>query len=339
MRLNPRSRFALVITVLLMLTAFLTACKGPNPAAIPTAEATALPPTVTPAAPEIILVDAQGAAPAALTTVITDFAAANSMQVRTMTALAASDFSAGTKIVIFTSDPGNLAEMSTAAASVQFVVLGNSNVTAGGNISTIKANPADRAFMAGYLTMLLARDWRAAGLLTSDSALGDSYADAFINGAEYVCGKCLNYFAPLVQFPVVISEPTGSAEATWANDAATLGQNWLGAVFIDPAAAYVSVANGLSAYPINYESVTFVGYAEVPSDAGLIWDVLLDTDTVSSLSNMLPLLLAGQGGNEVHAQVVMTQINEAVVTPAKQEFFNATAAKLASGELDPLSIP
>ncbi len=282
--------------------------------------------------------DASGTAGTNLTAVISDFAAANSLQTRTLSALTSADISAATKIVVFNADPGNLADLSAAAPGTQFVVLGNSSINAEGNISTIQADPAAKAFMAGYLTMLLAYDWRAAGLLTSDGPLGAAYTDAFANGARYVCGKCNAYFAPLVSFPAIAAEPTNSSEAAWAADAATLGDDWLSAVFIDPAAAYVSVANGVSTHPLNFEYVIFVGYAEVSPDSGLVWDALLGEDASASLKAMLPLLLAGQGGQKASATIVLTQMNTEIVSPARLDLFNQTAAKVASGELEPLSI-
>jgi len=324
-----------IISILLIFSTILTGCK-------PTATATPELPTATVTATtlpsEIVLVDASGTVSNDLTTVVSEFAAANSLQTRTLSTLTSSDITESTKIVIFSVDPGNLADLSAAAPATQFVVLGNSSITAGGNVSTIKADLAAKAFMAGYITMLLAYDWRAAGLLTSDGPLGDSYSDAFTNGARYVCGKCNAYFAPLVSFPAIAVEPSNSDEAPWGAAAATLGDDWLSAVFIDPAAATLSVANGVSAHPLNFESVLFVGYTEVSPDSGLTWDVLLGEDVAASLKTLLPLLLAGQGGQAVSATITLTPVTEGVVSPARLELFNETAAKVASGELEPLSV-
>lgn len=338
MRLKTSHRITFLLICFLSLAMILTACKG-QPTATPTPAPSLEPATATPAAAEIVLVDAQGTAAAELIEVIRQFADGNALLFRQATSISSAEITNGTKIVVFTADPGNISELSSAAATVQFVVLGDGAVTAGGNISTIKADAADRAFMAGYLTMLLADDWRAAGLVTSDGPIGDAYQDAFTNGAQYVCGKCNPYYAPVVAFPVVAYESAASDETTWANDAAVLGANWLSSAFIDPAAANVAVANALSAYPLNFESVIFVGYAEVSPDSGLTWDVLIATDAAASLQAMLPELLAGQGGQQAAATVSLTQVNEEVVSPARQDLFNQTAAKLAAGEIEPLTIP
>ena len=331
-------RIAILLICLFTLTLSLTACKG-QPATTPTPAPSLEPATATPAVAEIVLVDAQGTASAEIIDVARQFADGNTLLFRQAASLSSAEITSGTKIVVFTADPGNITVLSAAASSVQFVVLGDGVVTAGGNVSTIKADAADKAFMAGYLTMLLADDWRAAGLVTSDGPIGDSYTDAFTNGAQYVCGKCNPYYAPVVAFPVVAYEPAASDETTWANDAAALGADWLSAAFIDPAAANVPVANALSTYPLNFESVIFVGYAEVSPDSGLTWDALISSDAASSLEIMLPKLLAGEGGQQAAATVSLAQVNEEIVSPARQDLFNQTAAKLAAGEIEPLTIP
>jgi hypothetical protein len=329
-------RTSLLLALALLFT--LSGCKGPDqPTTSATPEFTAAPATETPAPAELVFVDPQGNAAVEMTDALNQFAADNSLQYRTLAGLTAADLTTGTRIVVFASDPGNVNELGSAAPQTQFLILGASAVSAGGNISTIKADPADMAFMAGYITELLAYDWRAAGLLTSDSSLGDKYTDAFTNGARYVCGRCLPYYSPLVEFPVVSAQPSASDETTWASDAAALGDYFLSSVFIDPAAANISVANAVSAKPIDMESVTFISTTDVP-DNGITWDALLAADYVPSVKNMLPLLLSGQGGNQADATIILTAVNTEEISPARQDLFNQTAADLAAGKIEPLSI-
>jgi len=58
------------------------------------------------------------------------------------------------------------------------------------------------------------------------------------------------------------------------------------------------------------------------------------------LQQVLPQVLAGTGGLEARAQVVITANQDsAIVTPAKVDNFNRVAADLAAGIIIPLSIP
>jgi hypothetical protein len=77
------------------------------------------------------------------------------------------------------------------------------------NLSVITTQAQDLAFMGGYLTTLIAEDWRSSGLIPNDTGLGLDYKDAFENGARYLCGLCVPYWAPLLYFPVVV-EATAS---------------------------------------------------------------------------------------------------------------------------------
>lgn len=329
-----------ILSLLLLLMLFITDCNGINrtPTATPTPEATAIPPTPTSAPDEILWVNSQPDTNDTLTTAITEFAAANSLQFKAVPSLDTSGLTSGTRIVVFASVPVNLAGFTSAAPTTQFVVLGSTSVSAQGNISVIQTSPADEAFMAGYLTMIIAEDWRAAGLLTSDGPIGAAYADAFQNGARFVCGKCNPFYAPIVNLPLVASEPTGTDSTTLLTATSSLTENWLSSAFIDPAFVTAEEVTAMNTRAFNWESVALISTAAAPQDSGAQWAALLSTDYVASLKQLLPQLLAGQGGLTMNAQVTLTSINEDIVTPAKQGLFNQVAADLAANKIIPLSV-
>ncbi|MEA5077189.1 MAG: hypothetical protein VB013_01345 [Anaerolineaceae bacterium] len=317
----------------------LSACNGAarTPSATPTPEATPVPPTPTPAPAEIVWVSTQPDASAA-TPILTEFASANSLQYRTLTTLDAGQINSGTRIVVLDSAPADLSSLAAAAPSTQFVVLGAGNISAGGNISVIQASQTDTAFMAGYLTMLIAEDWRAAGLIPSDSAIGDAYADAFTNGARFVCGKCNPYYAPLVQLPLVAAVPSGTDAATLQSNIAGLTANWLSAAFIDPPFVNADVVTAINVQAFNWEYVALITTDAAPKDVDGRWVARLGSDPAASLKLLLPELLNGQSGLNMKAQVTVTSLDEEIVTPAKMDLFNEVAAELASDKLVPTTI-
>ena len=89
---------------------------------------------------------------------------------------------------------------------------GGSDLSAGGNLSVVRQLEVQRTFMAGYITTLIAPDWRAAGLLPDAPA---DLQDAFINGGRYWCGRCIPMYAPLVLFPLAGTQPAGTDAAGW----------------------------------------------------------------------------------------------------------------------------
>lgn len=317
----------------------LSACNGAarTPSATPTSEATLVPPIPTPAPAEVVWVSAQPEASAA-TPILTEFATANSLQYRTLTTLDAGQINSGTRIVVFDSAPADLSSLAAAAPSTQFVVLAASNISAGGNISVIQTSQTDTAFMAGYLTMLIAEDWRAAGLIPSDSAIGDTYADAFTNGARFVCGKCNPYYAPLVQLPLVAAVPSGTDAATLQSNIAGLTANWLSSAFIDPAFVNTDVVSAINVQAFNWEYVALISSDAAPKDVDGHWVARLGSDPAASLKLLLPELLNGQSGLSMKAQVTVISLDEEIVSPAKVDLFNRVAAELASDNLIPTSV-
>ncbi len=324
--------------IVLVLLFFITAgCNSASqtPKPTPTPEATAIPPTATPAPAEIIWVSAQPDAAPALTTTINDFATANSLQYRTVPSLDTSGITSGTKIVVLDAAPSNLNELTSAAPATQFVILGSSTA-AGGNISVIQTSAVDEAFMAGYLTMLIAEDWRAAALIPNDSPIGDAYADAFTNGARFVCGKCNTFYAPLVEWPQVAAIPTSSD--TVPNTIAGLTANWLSSAFIDPVFVNADNVASINIQAFNWEYVALITTDTAPADVDGKWVARLSSDTAASLKVLLSELLAGQSGLTLKAQIIITAPDESIVSPAKQSLFNQVAAELATNQLIPTTI-
>jgi hypothetical protein len=328
------------ILVLAVLSIFsiliITGCSASRtPEVTPTPAATAVPPTPTTAPAEIIWVNTQATANDAVAGVINDFAAANSLQVRSLSTLDSSNITGGTKIVVITGTGIDFNSLASAAPAVQFILLGSANSNNLSNISTIQANSADEAFMAGYLTELIAWDWRGAALLPSDDA---AYANAFENGSRFLCGSCAPYYAPIVKFPVLASEPAGSPSTTWLTDTGNLNQYWLSVAFVTPSAVSADVIASLGSRTYT-NSVTFISTTAAPQDGSVAWAALLDSDFADPLKIMLPQVLSGKGNLNARAQISLTSVNSDIVSPARLDMFNKTAADLAADLINPVSVP
>jgi|GEM_PF-1133428 len=343
MPVRKNTTFTLFLVSLLLVT-FLAGCSLINrtPASTPTPQATPLPPTPTSAPAELLWVSAQTSGNDTLVQTMTDFASANSLQFRTLTALTAADLTAGTKIAVLQTAPDDLSSLAASASGTQFIVLGTGNPGNLNNVSSIQAKPEDEAFMAGYLTMLISQDWRAGALVTNDGPLGSAYADDFANGSKFVCGKCNAFYAPLTSFPAVASEASSSPASTWDNDAAALDQDWLSAAFLDPAAATADVAGALNLQTLNAtttgESIYLLSTDAAPQDGSITWAALLTPNYAAALKTMLPQVLGGQGNLSASAQIGLTDIDADIVSPAKQDLFNQTAASLAAGDIISTSV-
>lgn len=335
-----KNRKAIVFGIsLLLATLLLASCGGARtPEATATPTLTPLPPTPTPAPAEIIYVNAQPNTNDSVLQAVNDFASSNSLQVRSLSALSAADVNAGSKIVVLATLPADWSSIASGAPATQFVLLGAANSGNLSNVSSIQAKPEDEAFMAGYLTMLIAIDWRAGALVTSDGPLGADYAEDFMNGAQFVCGKCNPQYAPITAFPTVSAEATSSGADVWSNDATTMSQYWLSSLFVDPAAASTDVVTAINTRTINAAGVYMISTSAAPNDGSITWTALLGADYAASLQSLLPQLLAGQGNLNAGATITLASFNPDVVSTAKQDLFKQVADSLAAGDIIPSTI-
>lgn len=333
MRTTSPSRIFSILLVLFMLAITANGCKPtltstPEPT-LPPATATLPPPTATPAPQRLVFVDPAGSASAEITAYLADFAASNGLVYQGMAALDNTD---GAKIVVFNTVPEGLNDLAAGAPQTQFVVIGAVDPGGLANLSVIKSKPEDLAFMAGYLTMLIAWDWRAGGLIPGDTNLGASYANAFENGGRYVCGNCTSSYSPYYYFPLLTAESSAAGAAGWLLQVNALAEYFVKAAYVDPAAALPEV---LDALVVN--GVTLVGRADTPSPERFV--ALLGMDALPGLQHLLPQALAGTGGVSVETQVKIVQIlDNTVITPGKTTLFDQVSADLAAGIIVPLSV-
>lgn len=295
------------------------------PTSTSTPEAT---PTVTPSPARIVLFDPSAQAGTAVTTLLSDFAAANSLAFETWTENKG-DLS-GVKIMVVFSGLDNLAEVTASTPQTQFITTAQ-NTAAAANISTLSVNPVHLAFMAGYLAAMTSDDWRAGALISDPLSVG--LADAFINGGEYLCGRCTPIFAPQIYYPVTSSTDGANDAASWVAKASSLwSETYANSVYIDTSADYPEVLDVFT---------DKVLYSSNPASANLSrYSAILGADVTSTLQTALPELLAGTGGKIYNARVGLLVINKPeVVTEAKQARFIEVAQDLANNLINPQSVP
>jgi len=333
MRTTFPSRIFSTVLVLFILAITASGCKPtltptPEPT-LPPATATLPPPTATPTPERMVFVDPAGSAPAEITSYLADFAATNGLVYQGMTTLDNTD---GARIVVFNNVPEGLSDLAAGTPQTQFVVIGAAEQGGLPNLSVVKSKPEDLAFMAGYLTMLIAWDWRAGGLIPSDTSLGASYADAFENGGRYLCGNCTSSYSPYYYFPLLTAESSAAGAAGWLAQVSALAEYFVKAAYVDPAAALPEVLDALAV-----NGVTLVGRVDTPSPERFV--ALLGMDALPGLQQLLPQVLSGTGGVTVETQVKIVQImDNTVITPGKTTLFDQVAADLAAGIIIPLSV-
>jgi len=211
------------------------------------------------------------------------------------------------------------------------VVVSGQDLPAGERLSVIREPEEMRTFMAGYITTLVAPDWRSAGLLPDDPA---QLQDAFINGGRYWCGRCIPIYAPVVLFPLVSVQPASTDAAGWENAVNELQQKILDAVYLSPQAFSPELVKALVDQQLLLTGTQFPGI-----DFKASWIATLSFDPIPALKSLWPDLVAGQGGQTASASLAWTNVNEDLFTPGRQRLAQQALDGLLDGSINPLSVP
>ena len=227
-----------------------------------------------------------------------------------------------------------LSEALAAAPQVQFVVVSEHELGMASNLNVIRWNVEDQAFMAGYISTLIASDWRAAALLPSEEPAASTLEQAYLNGGHYFCGICNSYYAPIKRFPLSTRLPAGSDAAYWQTVYTELQNNVIYVFYVAPDVAEPDLLRFLA-----QQSMILVGGKTPPDEVRSQWAVTVSQDLQTPLINLWGDLLNGIGGQQVNAEVVLSDLNENYLTTGKQRLIEEVRQALLDGKIYPLDVP
>lgn len=327
------------------LVIFLAACGSAAPSATNSPTAAQIEATATlPATPEpttapatILLVSDAGAAPSDVQNTETRLTAMASQQNMTLVkkdALSAADLTEEVKVVVWVGAANGISDLAAGASQVQFVAITASDLQPAANLSVIRSRPENAVFIAGYISTLIAPDWRGAALLPSDGPLGDQVQAIFTNGGRFFCGRCAPAYAPVVLFPVSAVLPTGSPVSSWQAAFDELNQNVIEVLYISDAAASAELLSSLTS-----AGFTLLGSQQPAAELTSNWAVTVQVDGSALLETLWPDLLAGKEGQLLDVPVTLNDINPEKFSPGKQELVEKMIADLQAGLVNPLTVP
>jgi hypothetical protein len=306
-----------------------TATLPPTP--IPTAT---VPPTPTPLPEKAVLVGGTERSFSAIQTVMQELAAGSGLVFESRPAVETADITPDWKVAVFLSVPGNLPDLLAAAPETQFVIISPVDIQSGANLTVLRERREMQAFAAGYTTALAGYDWRAAGLLPSDTPLGESLTDAFRNGQIYFCGTCNTYYAPYANFPLVKALPSASSTADWQTAMQEIALNYVYSVYVAPEAATPEFYSYLITL-----NVPIIGGTTPPDEVRPLYAATVQIDLTSPLREVWGELVSGQGGKTINAAIQISDVNPDLLTPGRQMRAEMTIEELMNGLIDPFSPP
>jgi hypothetical protein len=333
--LKKQSRIHRGMLVGILILIMLTGCVKPTQTAItpttelPTAET---PLTSTTIPPSLLVVDGSSQAAPAVLESLQAFAAANGLDYRQNPDLN-TDFTS-VKIAVVLGDAMAYKDQAASHPETQFLFIGSAVEGAGGNLSLVVNRPQDMAFMAGYLATHVAEDWRSGGLLNTGTSPVGVTSDAFVNGGGFVCGACVPVYPPYMNYPL-FQDVTGKTSAPEIQaDVDALAVNKVETVFV---AAFADQTEVLDA--LELAGMTLIGENTTSPNAAR-YAAILTYDTAPAVAELLPKLLAGEGGQTAFSRVTLASVNDSKkIPPSRQSLFAETAEALAGDWIIPLSVP
>lgn len=234
-----------------------------------------------------------------------------------------------TRVIVWLGDPAQARPLADAAPQVRVIAVSPQAGEPAANLSWVVFDPDRQAFLAGYITMLVTDDWRAGGLLPTE--LPD-ISEAFLNGGRYLCGRCIPLYAPIVEFPVASSLPSGAdgASALAALDALNK-QYLLDAVFLHPQVSSEDLLNQLTG-----QNYVFVGLQTPPEALKSQWAATVLLDLPAALRQAWP---QGDAPGAVYpVPLVLQDVNPAFLTEGRQNLVQQVLQELQNGLIAPLTV-
>ena len=253
--------------------------------------------------------------------------------------LQAADLTPDVAVTVWLAAPSNLNELALAAPQTVFVVASTVDLQAGGNVSVVRLGPEFQAFVGGFIVAMLSPDWRAAGLLPGDGPLGETLANAFVNGGRYFCGVCAPGWPLGEKYPQAGVLAGASDGPAWQTSAAGLFDvQKVDAYYLSAEAAKNEVVSYLQGKDQYGTPVRVAGAIDPPEALQAQWAATVRFDLASGLREVWPDAAAGKGGLVVEAPLVIENVNSDHLGEGRMRLVNDLLAEIRAGVIYPFTV-
>ena len=332
----------LVIFIILSISTFLLACSRDQSSVDEIQEV--IIPTDTPiktAAPDRVVLIAPGDTSSNEFTeaqaLINELAAGSGLEVEIRQEIFNNSITPDIKIIIFLEQPDNLGSLAASAPGTQFVAISSQNWSPPANGTIIRKNEDHVAFIAGYLSALLAPNFRVGGLQISEKP---EFNQAFANGVSYYCGLCAALVYPLNTYPVLTQQPINSSAANWQAAFNEINASKVNVLFLSGEAASIELGTYLAQI-----DVAIIGNQTPPDELRSRWVATISSDGLSPLRDIWNDLLDGKGGKVMNASLKISDVNYVSVadglvwlSQGKMDLLNKVISLLRDDQIHPYSV-
>lgn len=219
--------------------------------------------------------------------------------------------------------------------NLRLIILNDDSTPPSPNVSVIRSSTAQQAFIAGFITTLVAPDFRSGAMFRQDDPLVNQMEDAFRNGGRYLCGRCAPVFAPIVLFPQTTTFIPNADPQGWVGAFDALQQNRLETIYLsDPALLQPALLD-----QITRQNVAILSVQPAPEEYRNQWIAMLQTDWLTALEKAWQNWRNGDEGALWQAGTQISEVNPEHLTEGKLELVRKTLRELEEGWIYPLSVP
>jgi hypothetical protein len=196
-----------------------------------------------------------------------------------------------------------------------------------------KMAPADRLFIAGYLSALISNDWRVGGLIPPIQYQNTGADLVFQNGAVFLCGRCAPTFGPIVDFPITALLSSPEDNDSTLQTYGEISTNKINTLFIPSAYLFDDLV-----ILLQQSGVTIISDAKSGGEQS-DW---IDYAIIDNLSELIINAISDTGQQE---GLITTPVEFSVyssigeLSPGKSDFINDMIKNLQAGFISPYQIP
>ncbi len=236
----------------------------------------------------------------------------------------------GTALVVLLSPTFDVNALVAQHPDLPFILIANAPLPESPNLTQVILRNDHLYFLAGYLAVLIAPDFRAGALLPGDV---DTAVQAFRNGAFYLCGRCVPAYGPIVTFPVSATLAPNASVDLLQTTLTELNKNRLETLFVP--------ADLLS--PDHLPVLESTGWrllgTSLPQDPPSNWAVTMSFDLEQGLEKAWQAALIEKQAVTVTVPVTLKDINSQWLTPGRQRLAEQIIKDLQAGWVYPLTPP
>lgn len=279
--------------------------------------------TPTPLAPVGVFLTPEGSSPglvADLGPVIGGYIKDLGLRYQVLNNLTESDFQTETFDIVVVIPPfPELESLAESAPDTKFLAIGFDKLSPGENLSVLGSDGRDydiQGFIAGYIAAMVTTDWRVGALSVQDSPEALAARDGFRTGVKYYCGLCNPKYSPVgvnYLYPKFIDLPPDATDAEISVNIDFLVDRVVNTFYIVPGVGTPQIYRQL----IGYEKYIIGPGLDFREEYQEYWVASLEYDLLDSLVEFWPLFLEAETGLEETPPLLITDVNEEILTEGK----------------------